>query len=90
MSWKIGIFSLLFAGAGGFSNGNMFGNFARWNEPNRDNSGGKKVDYKVVGPKAASSMMPAGGPQTLLSKPTGNKLHIQVTSRENIKEEKIY
>ena len=37
------------AGAGGLSaNGNMFGNFARWNEPSREGSLSKKVDYKVV------------------------------------------
>jgi len=35
--------------AGGLSaNGNMFGNFARWNEPSREGSLSKKVDYKVV------------------------------------------
>ena len=51
---KIGAFFLkvflpFFAGAGGLSaNGNMFGNFARWNEPSREGSLSKKVDYKVV------------------------------------------
>ena len=48
------------AGAGGLSaNGNMFGNFARWNEPSRDSgtemSSSKKADYKVVNASPAES-----------------------------------
>ena len=41
---------IFFPDAGGLANGNMFGNFARWNEPSRGASGGesnKKVDYSL-------------------------------------------
>ena len=44
---------IFFPDAGGLANGNMFGNFARWNEPSRGGGEGglgessKKVDYSL-------------------------------------------
>ena len=69
-------FFCYFADAGGLANGNMFGNFARWNEPSRDL--GKKVDYSLrVSPTslaASQKMMPILGESVSSSA----RLHIQV------------
>ena len=48
--WSENWIEFFFPDAGGLANGNMFGNFARWNEPSRGASGGessKKVDYSL-------------------------------------------
>ena len=65
-----------FADAGGLANGNMFGNFARWNEPSRESSS-KKVDYSLRGRYVSPTSF-----QQKMVMPSGEsystRLHIQV------------
>ena len=72
-----------FPDAGGLANGNHFGNFARWNEPSREESN-KKLDYGLhVSPTSssysASVYSLASQKMTSSGDPTSNaRLHIQV------------